>query len=80
MSAEASEQIKEAARANNLSDFTAYLGRVLDELFIERMEGNEEIFSKIMTDREFRSAASEHLAFEIFEKSRVSRASDGATS
>ncbi|AKS22393.1 DEAD/DEAH box helicase family protein [Xanthomonas campestris pv. campestris] len=80
VSAEASEQIKEAARANNLSDFTAYLGRVLDELFIERMEGNEEIFSKIMTDREFRSAASEHLAFEIFEKSRVSRASDGATS
>ncbi|WP_301541338.1 type I restriction endonuclease subunit R [Xanthomonas euvesicatoria] len=80
VSAEASEQIKEAARANNLSDFTAYLGRVLDELFIERMEGNEEIFSKIMTDREFRSAASEHLAFEIFEKSRGSRASDGATS
>ncbi|ASK95928.1 restriction endonuclease subunit R [Xanthomonas citri pv. vignicola] len=80
VSAEASEQIKEAARANNLSDFTAYLGRVLDELFIERMEGNEEIFSKIMTDREFRSAASEHLAFEIFEKSRGSVAGDGPTS
>ncbi|WP_017161179.1 type I restriction endonuclease subunit R, partial [Xanthomonas phaseoli] len=76
VSAEASEQIKEAARANNLSDFTAYLGRVLDELFIERMEGNEEIFSKIMTDREFRSAASEHLAFEIFEKSRGSVAGE----
>ncbi|MBB3812145.1 type I restriction enzyme R subunit [Xanthomonas arboricola] len=80
VSAEASEQIKEAARANNLSDFTAYLGRVLDELFIERMEGNEEIFSRIMTDREFRSAASEHLAFEIFEKSRGSLPGDGATS
>ncbi|WP_103093208.1 type I restriction endonuclease subunit R [Xanthomonas citri] len=80
VSAEASEQIKEAARANNLSDFTAYLGRVLDELFIERMEGNEEIFSRIMTDREFRSAASEHLAFEIFEKSRRSLPGDGATS
>ncbi|MFA1753346.1 type I restriction endonuclease subunit R [Xanthomonas campestris] len=80
VSAEASEQIKEAARANNLSDFTAYLGRVLDELFIERMEGNEEIFSRIMTDREFRSAASEHLAFEIFEKSRGSVSGDGATS
>ena len=80
VSAEASEQIKEAAKANNLSDFTAYLGRVLDELFIERMEGNEEIFSRIMTDREFRSAASEHLAFEIFEKSRGSVPGDGATS
>lgn len=80
VSAEASEQIREAAKANNLSDFTAYLGRVLDELFIERMEGNEEIFSRIMTDREFRSAASEHLAFEIFEKSRGSSPGDGATS
>ncbi|MEA9654518.1 type I restriction endonuclease subunit R [Xanthomonas campestris] len=80
VSAEASEQIKEAAKANNLRDFTAYLGRVLDELFIERMEGNEEIFSRIMTDREFRSAASEHLAFEIFEKSRRSLPGDGATS
>ncbi|MDO0841601.1 DEAD/DEAH box helicase family protein [Xanthomonas campestris pv. campestris] len=80
ISAEASEQIKEAAKANNLRDFTAYLGRVLDELFIERMEGNEEIFSRIMTDREFRSAASEHLAFEIFEKSRRSLPGDGPTS
>ncbi|NMI43658.1 type I restriction endonuclease subunit R [Xanthomonas hortorum] len=80
VSAEASEQIREAAKANNLRDFTAYLGRVLDELFIERMDGNEEIFSRIMTDREFRSAASEHLAFEIFEKSRRSLPGDGATS
>ena len=67
VSAEASEQIKEAAKANNLADFTAYMERVLDELFIERMEGNEEIFSRVMTDRPFRSAASEHLAFEIYE-------------
>lgn len=80
VSAEASEQIKEAAKANNLRDFTAYLGRVLDELFIERMDGNEEIFSRIMTDREFRSAASEHLAFEIFEKSRRPLPGEGATS
>ncbi|MBB5865683.1 type I restriction endonuclease [Xanthomonas sp. 3058] len=80
VSAEASEQIKEAAKANNLRDFTAYLGRVLDELFIERMDGNEEIFSRIMTDREFRFAASEHLAFEIFEKSRRPLPGDGATS
>lgn len=70
VSAEASETIQEAAKANNLSDFTAYLERVLDELFIERMDGNEEIFSRVMTDRQFRSAASEHLAFEIFERLR----------
>ena len=39
---------------------------MLDELFIARMEGNEEMFSKVMTDTAFRSAAHEHLASEIF--------------
>ncbi len=66
VSAENNENIAEAARANNLADFTSYLDRMLDELFIARMEGNEEIFSKVMTDTAFRSAAHEHLASEIF--------------
>ena len=71
VSAEASDQVREAAKANNLGDFTSFLERVLDELFIERMEGNEEIFSRVMTDRAFRAAASEQLAFELFEKIRA---------
>ena len=65
-SAENNENIAEAARANSLKDFASYLDRMLDELFIARMEGNEEIFSKVMTDTAFRSAAHEHLASEIF--------------
>jgi hypothetical protein len=35
---------------------------------IDRMEGNEEIFSRVMTDKEFRFAAHEHLAREIFRR------------
>jgi type I restriction enzyme R subunit len=65
-SAEEDEKIVEAAKANNLANFSSYLERMLDELFIDRMEGNEEIFSRVMTDKEFRSAAHEHLAREIF--------------
>ena len=65
-SAEKDENIAEAARANSFADFAAYLDRILDELFIARMEGNEEIFSRVMTDAEFRTAAHEHLAREIF--------------
>jgi type I restriction enzyme R subunit len=75
--AEGNEQIVEAARANNLRDFSSYLERALDELFIDRMEGNEEIFSRIMTDKAFRSAAHEHLAFEIFRRVREGRSSSG---
>ncbi len=69
-SAENNENIAEAARANNFADFASYLDRILDELFIARMEGNEEIFSRVMTDTEFRSTAHEHLAREIFRRVR----------
>ena len=54
-SAEQDENISEAARANNYTNFALYLDRMLDELFIERMEGNEEIFSRVMTDTDFRT-------------------------
>lgn len=70
VSAERDENIAEAARANNFANFSAFLDRILDELFIARMEGNEEIFSRVMTDKEFRSAAHEHLAREIFRRVR----------
>lgn len=66
VSAEQDEKIVEAARANNLANFSSYLERMLDELFIDRMEVNEEIFSRVMTDKQFRAAAHEHLASEIF--------------
>ena len=69
-SAEENEKIVEAAKANNLPNFSAFLERMLDELFIDRMENNEEIFSRVMTDKEFRSAAHEHLAEEIFKRVR----------
>ena len=70
-SAEVNEKIVEAARANSLHNFTAFLDRMLDEMFIERMEGNEEIFSRVMTDKEFRAVAHNHLAEEIFKRVRT---------
>jgi type I restriction enzyme R subunit len=69
-SAEGNEKNVEAAKANNLPNFSAYLERVLDELFIDRMKNNEEIFSRVMTDKGFRNAAHEHLAEEIFKRVR----------
>lgn len=75
-SAEDDDKIVEAAKANNLANFSSYLERMLDELFIDRMEGNEEIFSRVMTDKEFRSAAHEHLALEIFRRVRKGKAAE----
>ncbi len=73
VTAEEDERIIEAARANTLPDFSAFLDRVIDELFIERMEGNEDIFARVMTDSAFRAAAQSHLAEEIFQRVREER-------
>ncbi len=70
VTAESDENIAEAARAHNFANFAAYFDRMLDELFISRMEGNEDIFSRVMSDSSFRSAAHEHLAHEIFRRVR----------
>ena len=70
VSARGDEAIVEAVKANTLPDFASYLDRVMDEFFIDRMEGNEEIFSRLMTDKVFRAAAQSHLAEEIFRSVR----------
>ena len=69
-SAEANERIVEAARANNLPNFSAFLERMLDEPFIDRMENSEDFFTRVIQDREFRSADHEQLAEEIFSQFR----------
>jgi type I restriction enzyme R subunit len=66
--AERDEKIVEAAKANNQANFSAFFGRILDDLFIQRMEGNDEIFNRVMSDRQFRSVAQEHLAQEVFRR------------
>ena len=75
-SAENDESIAEAARANSFADFAAYLDGKLNDLFIMRMEGNDEIFSRVMTDTEFRSVAHAHLAREIFRRVREEPAAE----
>ncbi|TCH97255.1 type I restriction endonuclease subunit R [Roseococcus sp. SYP-B2431] len=74
--AERDDKIVEAAKANNEANFAAFFGRVLDDLFIQRMEGNDEIFSRVMSDRQFRAAAQEHLARAVYERVRKRDAGD----
>ena len=66
----------EAALANNLENFSSYFERVLEELFIERMEGNEEIFARVMSDKNFRGAAHDHIARKVWERIREKRAAE----
>lgn len=66
--AELNETIVAAANANSFDNFSAYFAKVLEDLFIDRMEGNEEIFNKVMSDPVFRNIAQEHLAREVYER------------
>lgn len=75
--AERDDRIVEAAKANTEANFSAFFSRVLDDLFIQRMEGNDEIFNRVMSDKQFRTAAQEHLAREVYERVRRGD-SDGA--
>lgn len=74
--AEENEQVVEAAQANNFANFSAYFERILEGLFIDRMDGNEEIFSRVMSDKQFRGLAQAHLARELYDRIRDSRAAD----
>jgi type I restriction enzyme R subunit len=72
-SAEGDERIVEAALANKYDNFASYLERMLDELFIDRMDDNEEVFSKVMSDQPFRAAVHKGLARELYERIREGR-------
>ena len=65
--AELDERIVEAVRANSPANFSNYFGRVIEDLFIQRMDGNDEIFHRVMSDELFRKAAQAHLAKEVYE-------------
>lgn len=61
-----SEALKKAAAANSKDDFRYVFEKAFEGLVIDRMEGNEEIFGKLMADGEFRKLAAEHLLHKVY--------------
>jgi type I restriction enzyme R subunit len=61
-----SEMLKKAAAANSKDDFRYVFEKAFEGLVIDRMEGNEEIFGKLMADGEFRKLAVEHLLHKVY--------------
>ena len=75
-----SEELQQAARVNSADKFTLLFKRLLETLFVERMDQNEEIFARYMNDRNFRKLVSDGLGSEVYQRlsSRKSaRAYDG---
>ena len=74
--AEGDERIVQAALANKYENFASYLERMLDELFINRMDGNEEVFARVMSDQPFRAAVHEGLSRELYDRIRAEHVTD----
>ncbi|HDV5696854.1 TPA: type I restriction endonuclease subunit R [Legionella pneumophila] len=68
--AASNEKIREAAKANNLENFSLVFEKMLEGFFIERMEGNEDIFSKLMNDPKFHEVAASYLVKAVYDRVR----------
>ncbi|MBN1988034.1 MAG: type I restriction endonuclease subunit R [Bacteroidales bacterium] len=64
------EKIKEAAQVNTLENFMQFFSKMLEGLFIDRMEGNEEIFTKLMNDDAMMSIAAQQVGKDVYNRVR----------
>ncbi len=69
--ATAREDIRQAAQANTIENFKLVFEQALDGLFIDRMEGNDDIFRRVMQDEQFRAAASGYLLDRVYQRAQI---------
>ena len=69
----ASEQLRQAVMANSIENFAPVFNKQLENLLVERMDGNEEIFVRLMNDEAFRNVAAGHLMRAVYQQVRASR-------
>ena len=62
----ANESLQQAAAVNNVDDFRQVFEKAFENLVIDRMEGNEDIFNRLMSDKDFRDVATEHLLQRVY--------------
>lgn len=68
----ANEQLRQAVMANSIENFASVFNKQLENLFVERMDGNEDIFVRLMNDEAFRNIAAGHLMQAVYQQVRAS--------
>jgi type I restriction enzyme R subunit len=71
----ADEGLQQAAKANSEDKFALVFNRVLESLFVERMEQNEDIFARFMGDQGFQKLVASWLVGEVYKKLQTTNAS-----
>lgn len=69
----ADANLRQAAIANPGEKFELLFKNLLEALFVERMDQNEEIFARFMNDKAFQGLVTNWLATEAYSKLRSSR-------
>lgn len=64
----ANEQLRQSAKVNTMENFEPVFKKQLENLFIERMEDNEEIFMRLMNDNDFREMAAQYLMRTVYQQ------------
>lgn len=70
-----SEALQQAARVNSADKFTLVFKRLLESLFVERMDQNETIFARYMNDRDFQAVVAEWMGTEVYQRLKDSQPS-----
>ncbi len=64
----ANSSLKQAAVVNTIENFAPVLNKHLDDLFVQRMEGNEKIFMEVMNNPEVRQLVFQELLSLVYTK------------
>jgi type I restriction enzyme R subunit len=62
------EELRQAAQVNTEDKFSLLFNRLLESLFIERIDQNEEIFARFMNDPAFQQVISNILGAEVYRR------------
>jgi type I restriction enzyme R subunit len=69
------ETLKQAARVNTLDNFKPVFESLIEGLFVDRLDGNEEIVDRVLNDPAFRGRASDQLMRQVYDRLKQGRAS-----
>lgn len=67
----ADTNLREAAIANTMENFSYVFRKALEGLFIDRMEQNEEITAKFLNEKDFQKAVTGHLLEQVYRQIRA---------
>jgi type I restriction enzyme, R subunit len=64
----ADASLQQAAPVNPVDKFALVFNNLLDTLFVEQMDQNEEIFARFMNEEPFRKVIGARMASEVYQK------------